>query len=123
MHASNLYNDDTFVEEFEACRFPNELFHHEDHLRLAWIYLQKYGRAAAETRMCDSIRRYASSLGATRKYHHTMTIAWVRLLAAVGPSSELLRNRDALLDFYSRDRLLSDEARAAWVEPDLRPLP
>jgi hypothetical protein len=34
-----------------------------------------------------------------------------------------LLEKDALLEFYSRERLMSDEARARWVEPDLLPLP
>ena len=35
---------------------------------------------------------------------------------------EPLAAKDVLLAFYSRERLTSTEARAAWVEPDLAPL-
>ena len=71
--------DQVFIEQFESCVYPNEKFHHEEHLRLAWLYLQRDSRAAAEQRMCESILRYATALGAAQKYHHTMTIGWVRL--------------------------------------------
>jgi hypothetical protein len=40
----------------------------------------------------------------------------MRLLA--GP----LAAKDALFTFYSRERLLSTAARAAWVEPDRGPV-
>jgi hypothetical protein len=33
-----------------------------------------------------------------------------------------LASRDVLLAFYSRERLMSVEARATWVEPDVAPL-
>ena len=33
-----------------------------------------------------------------------------------------LAARDMLFTFYSRERLLSVEARAHWIEPDLAPL-
>jgi hypothetical protein len=33
-----------------------------------------------------------------------------------------LADKEALLRFYSRSRLMSSEARATWIEPDLLPL-
>jgi hypothetical protein len=33
-----------------------------------------------------------------------------------------LAAKSVLFTFYSRDRLMSTTARAAWVEPDLAPL-
>ena len=81
-------------------------------------------------RMRDAIRRFAAAAGASQKYHETITVLWMRLLADVkarGASGELadvLRAHPALADkelplqYYSRERLFSDEARAAWVEPD-----
>jgi len=32
-------------------------------------------------------------------------------------------NKDWLLAYWSKERLFSVEARRAWVEPDLAPLP
>ena len=34
-----------------------------------------------------------------------------------------LSEREFLLCFYSRERLMSERARVEWVEPDLAPLP
>jgi hypothetical protein len=33
-----------------------------------------------------------------------------------------LADKELPLQYYSRERLFSDEARAAWVEPDRQPL-
>jgi hypothetical protein len=88
----------------------------------------------ALARMRDAIRRFAAAAGVPQKYHETITILWMRLLAdvkAAGASGELagvlrahpaLADRDLPLQYYSRELLFSDDARAAWVEPDRRPL-
>ena len=34
-----------------------------------------------------------------------------------------LARRDALLSYFSRERLLSVAARKSWIEPDLAPIP
>jgi hypothetical protein len=85
-------------------------------------------------RMRAAIRRFAAAAGAAQKYHETITVLWMRLLAdlrARGVSGELadvlraypeLADKDLPLQYYTRDRLFGDEARAAWVEPDRRPL-
>ena len=90
---------------------------------------------AALSRMRDGIRRFAAAAGVPEKYHETITVLWMRLLAEVraagasGELSEVLRAHPALADkdlplqYYSRRRLFSDAARAAWVEPDLRAAP
>jgi len=89
----------------------------------------------------DGIRRLNESHGnvntATDGYHETITAAYVTLLAAyleACPPGLLLdarverllaspvAARDMLFTFYSRERLMSVEARARWVEPDLAPL-
>ena len=55
-------------------------------------------------------------------------LAEARAAGASGELSDVLREHPALADkdlplqYYSRERLFSDEARAAWVEPDLRAL-
>lgn len=72
----------------------------------------------------------------TGGYHDTLTIAWMRIVEAVmrvhgpGESAEaffeqhpFLLCRTPLGLYYSRDRIMSVEARYGWVEPDLAPLP
>jgi len=128
--------DDVFVAQFESCQFPGDQFRHADHLPLAWIYIRKYGCDVAEQRMRQSIQSFARSLGAAHKYHETITFFWVRLVDVDIRSScpretfadfvdahPWLFEKDLVLEFYSRELLMSDAARRAWVEPDLKPIP
>jgi hypothetical protein len=126
--------DQEFVKAFETCRLPNESFHHRDHLRLAWIYLRTYGRDAS-ARIGASIRRYAAFHGKSDKYHETVTVAWMLLLAEQAASApeasfeQILTQRPELLDkntlhqYYSPELLASSAARLDFVAPDRKPLP
>jgi hypothetical protein len=129
-------SDDAFVEAFESCALPKGAFHHRDHIRLAWLYLRQHDFPVAAGRIEQSIRRFAAHLGISEKYHHTITIVWLRLVATAlrkspgtGTLENLFEQHPELLDqnlpfqFYSRERMLSDAARSAWIEPDLQPLP
>ncbi len=128
--------DQVFVTEVEKCLFPADRFRHADHIRLAWIYLRQEEYGVAQERMRCSIQRLAHHAGARDKYHETLTIAWMRLVnAAIGLSSRIERfadfagahawllDKEAVFDFYSRARVMSDAARKAWVEPACKPLP
>jgi hypothetical protein len=126
--------DEEFARAFEAGSVTPEAFDHLAHVRVAWVYLRESAsEEAALARMREAIRRFAAAAGASRKYHETITVLWVRLLAevkaggAAGELADVLRTYPVLadkhlpLEYYSRERLFSDEARAAWVEPDRRP--
>jgi hypothetical protein len=127
--------DEAFARAFEHGTVAPADFDHVAHVRVAWVYLREAASMEeALARMRDAIRRFAAAAGASQKYHETITVLWMRLLADVrarGASGELadvLRAHPALADkelplqYYSRERLFSDEARAAWVEPDQRVL-
>ncbi len=129
-------DDDAFIEAFESCRLPATQFHHADHIRLAWIYLGRMSETEATARIEQAIRRFAAQNGVSEKYHHTITVAWMRLVASarrVTPEvcafEAFLERHPGLLDiksliqYYSAARLEGVEARAGWVEPDLRKLP
>jgi hypothetical protein len=129
-------DDDEFVRQFENGTYPNACFRHADHVRLAWIYVRRYGAAAAEARTCDGIRRFACRLGHEEKYHETLTRAWLRLVAVAHGATPAIDRFDAfagahawlfdaaaLSAFYSAGRLHSPAARREWMPPDLRPLP
>jgi hypothetical protein len=133
---SAAYSDEAFVAEIESCTYPAAMFRHQDHLRLAFLYSKRFEYAAAEERMAKSIQRFAISAGATKKYHHTVTLAWMRLVAGaieLAPNENTfddflgthswLADKDLIATYYSNEVLASDRARAEWVEPDLRPLP
>ena len=108
------YTDSEFLAAVENCSI--EAFHHKDHIRLALLYATAYEPSEATARMIASIRRLSAHAGKPEKYHHTMTIAWMRLAAH-------LLDKTALTHHYSPALINSDLARTAWIEPDLAPLP
>ena len=127
--------DEAFARAFENGFVSPEEFDHVAHVRVAWVYLHETASGeAALSRMRDGIRRFAAAARLPQKYHETITVLWMRLLADVkargasGQLSDVLRAYPALADtalplqYYSRERLFSDEARGAWVEPDRQPL-
>ena len=109
-------------------------FPHRDHVRVAWILLEREGYEGAVVAMAGGIRRIAIAAGLLSQYHETRTIAWMRLIDAARTepfesSNDFVDQRPALLhsdrlhDHYSADLITSDAARTAFVEPDLAPLP
>jgi hypothetical protein len=129
-------SDEALVEEFESCRLPAAQFHHADHIRLAWIFLGQMDEAEATRRIEQAIRRYAEHNGIGQKYHQTITLAWMMLVAAARRATphaasfdefaelhaELLAVKN-LNNYYTPERLANPEARMGWLEPDLEPLP
>ena len=130
------WTDEDFREAFESCKIPNEMLHHREHIRLAWIYSREYPHEQALARMVQGIKAFAKHHGAAAKYHHTITVAWMRLVRHAERKTPRAPDFNAfaavhlhlfhprLLEYYySKARLHSDAARHAWIEPDLRPLP
>ena len=128
-------SDGDFLSAFESCELPAGAFHHRDHLRLAWIYLQRLDPIEAGVRISLSIRRYAEHHGAAGKYHETITQAWLQLVASATTSLPgdarfeqildlfpHLLNKNLLLDFYSAETLQSEAARNVFLQPDRKPL-
>jgi hypothetical protein len=128
-------DEDSFVRSFEACQYPNDQFKHLDHVRLAWIYIRRWGARAAEERIARSIYRFALSLGHGEKYHATITTAWMRLVHSAYCSTPAIEDFDRFISshawladkrnihlFYSQSLLSSPQARQQWIEPDIRPL-
>jgi hypothetical protein len=129
-------SDQDFREAFESLRIASEMFHHREHIRLAWIYSRHFPQEQALSRMVQGIQAFARHHGAAAKYHHTVTVAWMRLVwHAANPSPPApdfnafaaahphLFNPRLLEYYYSKARLQSDAARYDWLDPDLRPLP
>lgn len=123
--------DQEFLHAFETGRLAPSDFHHRDHLRLAWLQVQRLGADAAAGSIAEGIRRFAEAHGQSRLYHDTLTRFWVRIVAHVTrPTFEQtpesfprLLDKDLPLSHWRRETLFADAARARWVEPDLLPLP
>ena len=110
-------------------------------MALTWLLLRR-PNVDVDSELPGLIRRYNQTVGGvnsdTEGYHETITRAFlhgVRLFLAEAdlrePLHELVNElllspmgrRDWPLRFYSRDRLLSVEARRSFVPPDLAALP
>lgn len=114
---------------------PGERFGHEAHLRFAWALLDEAESLAEAERVASLTIRHAAELaGNPDKYHHTVTLFWMRITAHarevhpdVSSLDELLEVFPDLGDPHLPDHHWADinstEAREHWVEPDLAPLP
>ena len=129
-------SDDDFLSSFHALRLAPADFGHLGHLRLAWLHLQRASLNSAVASVCGGIRAYAAHHGAPDKFHWTVTEALMRLMHAHGAGEQgldwaaflartpALRDTRALLAQHYSDALLATpQARAAFVAPDLQPLP
>lgn len=128
-------DEKAYVGPLQRLLHEEPAFGHRSHVALAWRYLQMTDLAMAESWMRSAIRDVASIHGTPEKYHETLTIAWVRLVAFHVRSQksanfdEFLARNALLLDrrlpshHYSKDLLQGTTATRTWVDPDLWPLP
>jgi hypothetical protein len=138
--SSTNHDDESFLRQFEACTLPMDKFHHREHVKVAYLYLRNYPWEEAVERVRGGIMRYNAAHqvpdALDRGYHETITQAWLRLvhftLSAYGPANSAdefyeqhpqLWQTKVLRLFYSRELMLSWEAKARFVEPDLTKLP
>ena len=136
-----FYEADEEVEEvlrrFESGALSPAEFKHRQHLTVALLYLLRLPEREAHARMRDTILRFLAHhrLGAG-VYHETITAFWLRRVRsfvrgadARRPLHELaneLINECAdsrlVFEYFSRELIETNEARSAWVEPDLKAL-
>ncbi|WP_437586352.1 N-acetyltransferase family protein [Sorangium sp. So ce1000] len=120
----------------EDAAFPQAEFSHARHLLLALHYVRAHGPDGALARMRAALQAFNARHPPSYGYHETITVSWIALVAhhaAEHPDAaahdlaegllDRYRSSKALFAHYSRARLLSDDARAAFVAPDLAPLP
>ena len=125
-------DDQTFIREFENQTLNPEYFDHLGHLRIAWLYLSRYSLNEANQRVCNGIKIYAESLGATDKFNLTITDALVKIMAQrmetgqgwedfIRSNADLVENALSVLgNYYSEEVLFSEEAKRCVLEADVR---
>ena len=127
---------EAFVRSFEDGSLPRSEWTHSSHLVVALWYLSRHPRDEATRLVRDGIRRYNHIHGRDSGYHETITLAWIAVIARflarcdrarpISVLAEALVDRcgdkDYLLRYYSREVLMSDAARQAWVQPDRGPI-
>ena len=134
-------DDAALLRSFETFSLPPEAWTHRAHLRVALGYLKTYGFREGLRRFSATLPRFNAEVlkiedALTRGYHQTITVAWFRILDSALRQQEASLTSDAFLDanphllqrtlircFYSKERLVTWEAKRTLVEPDLASLP
>lgn len=136
---TTLAEIEQLVATFEQATLPRPEWTHRAHLTVATWYLAKYPVATATPLIRNGILKLNAALGivsdADHGYHETITLFYIgairhhlrdnghgaSVLNAVNSLLATRGHKEFPLEYYSRDRLMSREARAHWVEPDLKP--
>ena len=121
------------LDKFIDTTLPSDQFHHQQHLQVAWMFVQKFGMPRALSEFTDALKRFADAKGATGLYHETITWAFLLLIAErqakcgaaswdafAAVNQDLLHWKPSILErYYSKDLLASDLARRTFLMPDL----
>ncbi|GAB4197166.1 MAG: hypothetical protein Fur006_45450 [Coleofasciculaceae cyanobacterium] len=128
------------VRAFESCTLPRCEWTHQAHLIVGLWYLTHYSQLEATNCIRNRIQKYnlAHGIQTTKNsgYHETITLFWVQMVrqfivvestnrSIVELANSLIQNYGnprLTLEYYSKDLLMSQEARRSWVEPDLKSL-
>lgn len=129
------------AKAFCNCTLPKEEWSHEAHLKVGLWHLLKYSPIEAMCHLRDGIRQYNTACGVantdTSGYHETITQFYVTIIKYFLEGQDIHQPVDRLatkllktyedhnlvFTYYSKERLMSKEARCHWVEPDLLQIP
>lgn len=128
------------LKGFTACKLAKEEWTHEAHLIGGLWFLAKYGDNAINE-LRPSIQRFNESVGGINDdkngYHETLTVFWLWAIKELMADDdgkvywnqdslddllfdESLSDRNLWSEFYSKDLMMSVEARRGFVKPDLQ---
>ena len=124
---------------FQSRTLPGDRWTHEAHLRTAWMHLKRHPIDDAHILIRVGIILLNASHGLTetpqRGYHETVTRAYLAIIAGLMRTDDspdslafVTRHADQLkkgatLRHYTQALITSPHARAAFVPPDVEPLP
>ncbi len=139
----DYYKSDAEVEAivygFENCTLPDSEFNHPAHLTVALSYLHVTRLTVPEATklMRAAIYCFLKHHGHDSQiYNETITLFWVKQVHSFLEQTDTTRpikdianemiesygSSRIIYEYYSKEHLSSDEARDAWIEPDVRPL-
>ena len=125
--------DPEWIQAFERCTLPNGSFHHAEHVKMAFLYLQKYEPLEALHCFASSLRRFAAAHGKPDLYNETITWSFLliireRIARADSPqtwaefssaNADLLCwDENILKKYYRKETLSSDLAKRIFLFPD-----
>lgn len=118
------------TKQFEAHKIEPDTFGHREHILVAFEMLQRYSFLDASAKYVNAIKTIAARAGAPEKFHMTITLAFLSLIAARMHSTEsanvdefIANNKDLLSKavlnkWYSDSQLESDFARTHFLLPE-----
>lgn len=137
----NTEQANELVYQFETCSLPKEKWTHEAHFVMALWYCSHQPLPVAIHSIREGIKRYNTSVGGANTdqsgYHETITVFYTRLiinyLLTDNPTfqfetklADLFRQpflaKDFPLQYYSKELLMSKEARQDWIPPNIQSL-
>ena len=135
-----MSEDDIFIQQFESRTFPLDQWHHRAHVKLAYLYLVRFGRDTAAQKLRAGIRAYNAANHIqdlpTSGYHETMTMAWLNIIHTTMEVYGQRATADEFFDFhpqlgqkkilrlfYSPELFMSPQAKRDFLKPDLTSLP
>jgi len=136
-------DDSELLRRFEDRSLPFDQWTHRAHVKVAYLYLNRYPFDEALVHLRSGIKAYNAANnvpdGPTSGYNETTTAAFLHLIAATRAAYESAMptsNADAFCDthpqlmtrhvlrlFYSPQRRMEPSAKSHFVPPDLAPLP
>lgn len=129
-------SDEDFLIQLEQRAFGKNDIDHLWHLRVAWVYLKAQPWPIALQKVVDLLRTERDFGLGDIPYHHTLTIASLRIInvrisnADYEDFCDFLNDNDDLVEdmrgvvrqYYSDKAINSTAAETAYVAPDLRPI-
>jgi hypothetical protein len=129
------------IHQFENGGLPKEKWTHEAHFVMALWYCCQQPLPLAIQSIKEGIKKYNISVGGENTenagYHETITVFYTRFIMNYilqtatshqfeskldGLWQQEFLQKDFPFTYYSRELLMSKEARKDWVEPDKQPL-
>ena len=124
--------DAELIEGLESATLTAGQFTHVAHVRAAWVCLRQAPLAEALGRYSGMVRGFAAAKGVPWKYHETMTVAYMLVIAErladaadaswdefAAANPDLLSHAPSVLASYYSDGVLgSERARRGFVMPD-----
>lgn len=122
--------NEEFLKQFENASL--EEFHHIDHIRIAWLYLRQFGFERGSQKIVEGVKYFAAAHNQSQRYHETITQFWIRAVEHCIQANRTINNFNEFIDtfpflketasiykHYTKQQLMSEIARAQWVDPDL----
>lgn len=122
--------DRELIERFQNTTLPPADFSHREHVRVGWLYLQGRTLPQAIDKFSTDLIHYATSHGASDKYHATITYAFMVLIherctstgrgetfEAFARANPDLFEKNCLTRYYSADLLASPLSKQIFLLP------